>query len=310
MTPVRAVLALLVSMGVALACAAPPPARLRVEVLRGFPASAPEPAVSASRVEVLLDLTRSMREPTAAGPERFRAAQAAASRLVQELPDAAGLGLTVLGLEAGPACSEPRRVAGPGSDATRAALAQKLGGLEPRGEGSLAAGLERVQQQLAQEGVRHGARVVAITDLGAECGGDLCAAAASLVAAGVPLDLMLLGEAPVPACLAGLAPVQALAPGGTAMPALRVVSADADGPAVVTGRADGSVVLVPAGSANLVVELDPPLQLERGFAPGADLRLRILDFPALDPPVREWHWKEGPARKQAAGPERVEAAQR
>jgi hypothetical protein len=53
-----------------------------------------------------------------------------------------------------------------------------------------------------------------------------------------------------------------------------------------------------------VLQLDPPLRLDRSFAPGSRWQLDVLDFPALDPPVREWRWRELPPEPVPASPSR------
>jgi hypothetical protein len=50
-------------------------------------------------------------------------------------------------------------------------------------------------------------------------------------------------------------------------------------------------VAVGPGVARLVVGLEPPLVLERGFPAASRWVLEIVDFPALDPPARHWRWR-------------------
>jgi len=141
-------------------------------------------------------------------------------------------------------------------------------------------------------------RVVAFTDLDESCGGDLCAAAEALVASGGELELVIFGAAQAPACLAALSASPA-APADDAQPpkplAFRL---DAPGSteAPAAGRADGRPVEVPSGPAKLVLETSPPVELERlALEPDTRTRVWFLDFSAAQPPVREWHWKAGPA---------------
>jgi len=64
-------------------------------------------------------------------------------------------------------------------------------------------------------------------------------------------------------------------------------------------------VVVPAGSVRLVVDLQPALQFDAlPLVPGGTARLTVIDFPALDPPVREWSWDldAGAASPEAGGP--------
>ena len=72
--------------------------------------------------------------------------------------------------------------------------------------------------------------------------------------------------------------------------ALRVESVAGGEPLRI--EADGNPVDVPSGPAKLMVEGEPiveigPLPLE----PGTRTRVQLLDFPMLDPPLREWRWK-------------------
>ena len=51
-------------------------------------------------------------------------------------------------------------------------------------------------------------RVVVFSDLGSECGGDLCDAAEMLVDSGARLDFVVLGDAAPPACFDSLTPAE------------------------------------------------------------------------------------------------------
>ena len=77
-----------------------------------------------------------------------------------------------------------------------------------------------------------------------------------------------------------------------------VESADADEPTgegvLAAGRADGAPRTLLSGRAYVHVELDPPARFGPiDLAPNTETRLRILDFPGLVPPVREWSWRTG-----------------
>ncbi len=82
----RILLAALVTAG----CQAPPPplaapAEVSLEILAGFESLPPVPAPESERVELLVDVTRSLRSGPA-GAERFRAARRAAARFLARLP--------------------------------------------------------------------------------------------------------------------------------------------------------------------------------------------------------------------------------
>ena len=67
------------------------------------------------------------------------------------------------------------------------------------------------------------------------------------------------------------------------------------------GRADGSRRRVPAGPVTVLLDLDPPSLIgPLLLSPGTWTHIRVVEFPALDPPVREWAWSTFPL---AAGAE-------
>jgi hypothetical protein len=266
----------------------PKPARLRVELLRGFDAA---PAEGASRVTLLVDVTRSMASATRAGPRKDVVARAAARRLVIGLPDATVVSLHALGAVGG-ACADPIHQADVQVGLNRFALFERIGALPIRGEGSLSSALHA----LAENGERPG-RVVAFTDLGGECESDLCAAAAEFAARGVRLDLVVIGDAAVPECLHEIATrPDALLAEDLLAPAPRhfhVTSAARGEPAIRScGEANAAPVAILPGRGTLELDLEPPLRIERSFPPDSDLVLQVIEFPALDPPVRKWRWRQ------------------
>ncbi len=296
----------------ALACAtpsAPPlPAQVAVEMFTGFARRPEALPPRPERVEVLVDLTTSMREPSEAGPPRFVAAQRAAARLLLALPPDASLGVRALGVAAGPGCASATPVKAP-SPATPAAFAARLEKLVPAGEGSLAEELDALRAQRVDAGDLERTRVVILSDLRMECGGDLCAAAASLVSGGAQLEVVVLGDAAAPDCFADLAPAGpprlAIAPGTPALPAFRVESHAPHGDAapvlLATGLADDAAVPVSAGPATVTVDFRHPTVIgPMLLAPATLTRIRVLDFPSLEPSVREWHWKSEKAARPVA----------
>ena len=313
----------LAGVALLLACAAPappapPPARpptpvdaeVSVELWQGFARLPATPLPAAPRVEILLDVTTSMRTFSAAGPRHDRAAREAAAALVERLPDAATVGVDVLGLARRDRCNDPTRVAWGQASRLRALLATRLRGVEPAGEGSVAAALEELARKRAAE--LHETRVVVLTDLDDSCGGDLCAAAESVVEAGARLELVLFGDAAAPVCLSELH--AASEPHAASLPApapiaFRVqdhrVTRVTRGAVLARGRTDGRPLEVPGGPALLVVEMDPPARIgPMLLAPGTRTRVRMLDFPTLRPHVREWRWNVEPLRSDslAEGP--------
>jgi hypothetical protein len=310
-----------VALAFALGCAVPrlpglpaaPPAQLAVEFTQGF-AHGPEPSDPAGpeRVEILLDVTSSMRTVTAAGRARLVAGRSAVSRLVRSLPEQTAIGLHAFGAAAEGECGAVVAVARSEPGQPRGALDRQVWWLTSRCEGSLAASLEELRAGLAAEGASARARVVAVTDLDGgdldeEEAADLCTAVSALVSGGGRLDLVVLSDAPVPECVTGaVADGARVARGvGPAPPPRFRVEAhgaqdDAEARAVATGLADGRPTAVPAGAAMVVIELDPPWRIgPLMLSPEVLTRVRVLDFPTLDPRVREWVGTTQPAASDA-----------
>jgi len=295
----------LASLAVA-ACAGPPPgppppARVSVEVLRGLaPGSLSTPERDAP-VVVILDVTRSMGERTEAGTVRHVAARRAAERFVRGVGEEREIWLYAVGSGDMAQCQPVYRGARSGGPGDRAAVLRELGSLRARGEGSLAAALDGVREELARAGTGPGGRVVVFSDLGPECAGerDLCAAAARLARAGARLDVVAIGARPAPACLAepepdALAPPPAPAPPRQRPPSFRVIQREPESLVVGCSDAGGLPVAVSPGPGAVAVALEPPLRVEKIFDPGTHHVLQVLDFPALDPPARKWRWVDTP----------------
>ncbi len=295
----RALLAALL----ACACQAPPPlappAEISIEVLAGLAQREPTPMPERGRVEVLLDVTTSQR----AGPdavETWVAARSAASRFVRDLPDATPLRVHALGLTPGRSCESASQV-DPHADAlSHAALAAQIDALAPAGEGSLAVALAELRGALAQDGDLERSRVVVFSDLGSECGGDLCTAAELLLEGGARLDFVVLGAAPAPACFSALVPADrwqhapVLEP-----PDYRIIAydpGDERAPFVLAeGRADATPRSVPAGPVTIQLGDDPSARIgPLVLSPGTLTRVRVIDFPGLVPLVRESAWTTTP----------------
>jgi hypothetical protein len=299
-----------VSRGVALvallcgalcACVAPtpPPARVSVALLSGRPAS---PPAGPARVAVVVDAGEDMAELTSGGASYWTGARRAAERLIGSLPTHTRADLLLAGGTAEAGCLSP-----PEPLADDAAVATRLAEATPAGRAALAATLERLAER-AGEGDGP-SRAVVFTRLSQSCGGDLCAAAQRLAARDVRLDLVVIGDAQPPACLAELSQREwASPPAGWA--AATPVPFHVSSPSLEPGLrlctdAGGHALPVPPGRATLVVRLEPPLRLERSFAPGSRWQLQVLDFPALDPPVREWVWRELPPEPESGSEPRV-----
>jgi hypothetical protein len=131
-------------------------------------------------------------------------------------------------------------------------------------------------------------RLVAISDLDASCGkGNLCDAAAALASAGANLDLVVIGDAPIPACLGQVGGdaepphLMAAAPAPTRATFRIIGEAPGDeAPLPVVGRVGDAAVKVPPGRVRVGVDLEPPVEVGPvDLAPNASLRIRILELP-------------------------------
>jgi hypothetical protein len=180
--------------------------------------------------------------------------------------------------------------------------------LLPAGEASLARAVEGLRVYLAAMETLARSRVVILSDLGDECGGNLCEELARMVAGGARVELVVLGDARLPSCIEDFEIAGAWRAGAEAPAVHFRVESDAgsvDGvpTAIAVGLVGGEPVAVAAGTAHVVVSFDPPMGFGPvALAPGTTTRLRILDFPILDPPVLEWTWEiEGEPGTPAAG---------
>jgi hypothetical protein len=289
-------------------------ARVSLESYRGLPATDEETTRLPRRVDVLVDLTPSMGRPGRAGRSRASEAYSRASNLLLSLPQGTEITLRAQGHRAGEGCALPERLAGPAIPSLRMAFVRQLEGLGPRSEGSLPAALARIRLDLERERAFQRTRLVVFTDLESQCGGELCAEARALAEAGVRLELVALGEAPIPSCVAALqarradsrrpSPRNAPPPPRFVIHALRGEAGQPDPSPVARGRAGEEPVEVPAGMLTMVVGLDPP-EIIGPFRvePGSSARVRLLDYPRARPPARIWRVeREGEAVGRAFPP--------
>jgi hypothetical protein len=289
--------ALLCSALVACAVLNPPmPAAVSVEAVRAAPAAPEWDRVAPPPIYVLVDLTSSMQASSTGGVSHLRAAQQAAGRFLRSLPADADVSLHVLGAATGSACTSavPLKVplgATPGEGLARVAEA-----LPSRSESSLASSLEAIARLLPdEERVRAGVRVLAITDLDGSCQeGSLCDAAAALYSAGADLDLVVIGQTPVPDCLEKIGgdeepPLLAAAPLPPVRAEFRVFAEEEreGAPRREVGKVGGAAVNVAAGLVRILVDVEPPVEVGPvELAPTSTLRIRILEVPGGEP--RRW----------------------
>lgn len=279
-------LALLVASAVPAAALA---ASVELVVLSGAGAKR-EPSPSPPRVHLVLDVTESMATAlggeSGAGLTRLDAARVAASRFLQSLPNEQAVTLHTLGVVEGSACP----AAAPADFPSGEAAARYARSARPRSEGSLAATLDSLA--VAQQGRDELARVVVVGDLAADCGGDLCRAAARLLEANATLDVVAVGG-PGPPCLASAADLSR--PAWQAAPApgpisFRVSAAADDGSrvALASGESGAGPVEATAAQAWVEVDLSPVLRIGPvALPPDGVTRIEVVDFPAASPALRE-----------------------
>ena len=184
-------------------CASPPDepvavAEVSLESYRGVPASEERATALPRRLDVLVDLTKSMGRAGEDGRSWASEAYSRASNLLLSLPQGTEITLRAQGHQAEASCAIPERLAGPAIPTLRIAFVRQLEGLGPRTEGSLAAALAHIRLELEREEAIQRTRVVVFTDLDSHCGGDVCEEARTLVEAGARLKVVALGEAPLP----------------------------------------------------------------------------------------------------------------
>jgi hypothetical protein len=255
-------------------------------------------------------LTKSATRTGADGRSRASEARSRASELLLSLPQGTEITLRAQGHQAEPSCVRPERLAGPSIPTLRMGFVRRLEALEPRSEGSIAAALTQIRLELQREGAARRTRVVVFTDLESRCGGDVCEEARALVEAGARLEVIALGEAPLPPCLVDLQASGETSAGRAPLPpyfAIHLAGAGPDGfdpSPVARGRAGEGPVAVPAGLLTMVVELDPPETIGPfRVEAGSSARVRLLDYPQAHPPTRLWRVeREGEAVGQAFPP--------
>jgi hypothetical protein len=287
----------LLSVGL-FACAAPEPlapAAVRVESVHAAP---PRPAwdpTAPPPIHLLVDLTQSMQERGSAGVTHLQAARHAAVRFLRALPADAEVTLHALGTVSSSECRVAVPVEAPANASPGLALARIAASLPSRSEGSFAASLESIARLLrAEPGGGTGAKVVAIGDLYDSCQqANLCEAAEAVVSAGADLDLVVIGGVPVPACIAEIGGdqepplVTATAPPPRSFHVSREAERSEASEALV-GRVGGQALEVAPGRVRVRVDLDPPLEVGPvDLAPGALLRIRVLEVPGSAPLYRE-----------------------
>ena len=274
-----------------LACAAPEPplpASVRVDLVR-----TPSPVLDWDRstpppIHLLLDVTSSMQESSAEGASYLEAARHAAERFLYSLSPDVHVTLHVLGTAIGFGCTPAVPVKATPESSPGEGLVPIARALPSRSEGSLASALQEIARRIRSgEQGQVGVRVVVISDLDDSCAeGTLCDAAAALASAGGDLDLVVIGDAPIPACLGRVGgdaepPFFKPAPTAPARVTFRVMrKAPAEEASLpVVSRVGDAAVKVAPGETRVGVDLEPPVEVGPvDLAPNASLRIRVLEL--------------------------------
>ncbi|MEQ4301062.1 VWA domain-containing protein [Plantactinospora sp. B6F1] len=158
-----------------------------------------EPVAEPSRVELVLDVSGSMRAADIGGRSRISVAQQAFNEVVDALPDDTQLGIRVLGAtykgkDKAIACRDTQQLV-PVGPVDRAAAKDAIATLRPTGHTPIGLALRGAAQDLGTEGGNR--RIVLITDGEDTCAPpDPCDVARELAAQGTRLVVDTLGLAP------------------------------------------------------------------------------------------------------------------
>ncbi len=303
----RACLAGVALLGLACAPVAPTqgPARVSVRVEGGV-GEPPWPPEAASPVHVVVDLTPSVGEASPADTSPEAAVRQLAARTLRGLTADRPTTLHLLGIATGASCTPAIPLGTPRDAKSPQALAALAEDLQAVSESSLGEALQAVALDLRRNVGGPGGRVIVISDFSTECGGDPCAAGQALADLGAEIDWVVVGARPVPSCLAAIGddPPQVLLSAARPVEHMvryrveRGVRRAPEGPGaggqgveeqvtIARGRG-GETVTVPSGEATVVVDLQPPVVVgPLALQPGVETRIRVLDDPVADPPVRE-----------------------
>nr|WP_239139964.1 VWA domain-containing protein [Plantactinospora endophytica] len=162
-------------------------------------ADEPEPVAEPSRVELVLDVSGSMRAADIGGRSRISVAQQAFNEVVDALPDETHLGIRVLGAtyqgkDKAVACRDTQQLV-PVGPVDRAAAKDAIATLRPTGHTPIGLALREAAGDLGTEGGNR--RIVLITDGEDTCAPpDPCDVARELAAQGTKLVVDTLGLAP------------------------------------------------------------------------------------------------------------------
>ncbi|MGH8521701.1 MAG: vWA domain-containing protein [Gammaproteobacteria bacterium] len=149
------------------------------------------PAHAESNLLFIFDASGSMKEKIASGETRLAVAKRAMQEALGQMPADMRLGLLLYGHRRSKDCTDVELVAPIGSEPA-GTLAGRIAALDGKGETPIAESLRQaVRSFAALKGQSN--RVVLVTDGIEECGGDPCAAAQEVNAAGLNLKVDIIG---------------------------------------------------------------------------------------------------------------------
>ncbi len=172
---------------------------LALSLLAAPTASADEEPGSQSpgRLVLVLDSSGSMKEPAGGGSTKIDAARAALTRVAEELPDDAEVGVRVFGAEvfsrrdAG-ACTDTQNVV-PVGPLDRAALTEAVAAYRPYGETPIGNALRGAARDLGPAAAGEQRTIVLLSDGEPTCAPDPCKVARDLTRQGIDLSINVVG---------------------------------------------------------------------------------------------------------------------
>lgn len=150
-----------------------------------------ETASAQTNVLFIVDSSGSMRAKVEGKETRMSVAKRALSLALKDMPKEARLGMMLYGHRRAKDCKDIELVS-PIASEDAAALADRVEALQPRGETPIAAALELAARSFAAFKGQNN-MIILVTDGIEECGGDPCAAARAIKAAGLNLKAHIVG---------------------------------------------------------------------------------------------------------------------
>lgn len=163
-----------------------------IAVLMSFAVTSPNHASAETNVLFIFDASGSMKKPVEpGGPTRLDVAKQAMSRTLRQIPSDVRLGLFLYGHRRAKDCTDMELVSPIGAENV-ATIATRIERVRALGETPIAESLRQAVRSFATLRGQSN-RIVLVTDGIEECGGDPCAAARSVVDAGLDLKVDVVG---------------------------------------------------------------------------------------------------------------------